>query len=227
MTALIRPMGWAILTAVGLSACADLQMQPQPAPITSPQPDVNGEAIAPPADTLSWQFMLGTQSAPAGWTVEPCVNPTLLCVFENGDIAGTVEAFSQPITELEEQSMLADDQDAIVMAGLTAWVEDFYGAMERDRQTLNNDLIVTAAPPVAVTVGGRPGLHYSYVTTRTDDAMFDRSIGYVTTDGRNLYVFMAGIIPGDPTGTFMSEAQLDQFEPHLAPIMAGLTLPLP
>jgi len=54
--------------------------------------------------------------------------------------------------------------------------------------------------------------------------VFDRTVGYVATDGEQVYVFVTGVISGDPTGFFAKDSDLSTFEPHLATITKGLQL---
>jgi hypothetical protein len=51
-------------------------------------------------------------------------------------------------------------------------------------------------------------------------------VGYVASDSEQLYVIITDMINTDPTGAFIAEADLDQFESYLEPIVADLNLPI-
>lgn len=207
-------VGLSLLTTA-LLACAP----PDPPPVPPETPASQGEAATP----SGWADILGPVSAPPGWQVEPCVNAVLLCVEANGELIGTVERFSHPVSEVPGQS------DLPLPAGselefLQTWVSNHYRTIEADRQVADPALQFVGETPEAISVGTLPGLRYGYTITHPNGALFDRGLGYVTTDGTMVHVFVTGVISGDPSGSFSDEALVETFTPHLNTIIQGLKL---
>ena len=190
------------------------------APPTPPMTENPAPAEGAIAD---WADLLGPVSAPDGWQVEPCENPVLLCVRAEGEILGTVERFSYPLSEVSLQGG-APKTPAAQRQFLEAWAADHYATIERDRAGADPDLQFAAEAPEPANVGSLSGLRYGYTITHPNGVVFDRTVGYVATDGEQIHVFVTGVISGDPSGSFGNEADLAAFEPHLAPLMAGLRL---
>jgi hypothetical protein len=210
-----------ILMTAALAAYTEAPPQPQPTPETE---DVS-QPIPPtamPEPTPGWADILGLISAPEGWQVEPCVNPSLLCVEAEGDVVGTVERFSYPLSEVQLATPVNPEESELEF--LRAWVAEFYESIERDRTIADRALVFTGESPTEIAIGELPGLRYSYVTTHPDGTLFERSVGYVTIDGDMIHVFTSGLINGDYAGTFSDDASLSAFEPHLDDIMRGLSL---
>ncbi|MBD1996310.1 hypothetical protein H6G00_06740 [Leptolyngbya sp. FACHB-541] len=230
--AFFLPLATISFVALGIAAYTELQMEPQPlplevAPSTTPTDAIAQsqlpETVTTPSDTSSWSAVLGDTSAPEGWQVTPCENPTLLCVYENGEILGTVILFSQPIPNSEFEAMLADSQGEPI-AALRAWIESQYNSIERDRTLNDSTTSFVAETPEEVTVGSLPGLRYGYTTTHANGALIDHAYGYVATDGTTLYGIVTGVISRSPAGSFSSNEAAQQFAPHLAEIVARLKL---
>lgn len=176
-----------------------------------------------PEPVTGWADILGPVSAPDNWQVTPCVNVVLLCVEANGELIGTVERFNHPLSEVNVQGGLP------LPAGsepefLQAWVTDFYSTIAEDRKMADPALRFVADTPEAIAVGSLPGLRYGYTITHPNGVLYDRGIGYVATDGEQVYVFASGVISGDPTGSFSERAKLEAFEPYLDKIIQGLRL---
>lgn len=214
-----------LVIPLGLMACT-MQMRPQPAPIppenisssgTSPVP----EAVAPSSVPVSWSQILGETSAPEGWRVEPCVNPTLLCVYEGEEIIGTVELFTEPVAGSQFGQILEEEKGEPVPA-LQRWIESHYETIRSDRQLGIPTAQFSADTPEQVAVGNLEGLRYGFTTTHENGVLIDRSIGYMATDGTTLYGIATGVISQDPTGSFSSDEQAQEFLPHLAKIISGL-----
>lgn len=218
--------------AVLSAACSAFQPAPQPYPL--PQPDGSSSPIAAsPSEGVSWNTILSATSAPAGWLVYACENPTLLCVQNNGELAGTVELIALPVQGSQFEQMMIDagiSPDAIgadpqIQSVLQAWVGTHYATIQQDRQGADSGLRFSAQSPEAMPVGQLEGVRYEFTTTRSNGDLFERSVGYAATDGETLYVIVAALMNGDPTGTFSTDADLTAFEPHLDRIVAGLNLP--
>ncbi|MBD2060379.1 hypothetical protein H6F88_31030 [Oculatella sp. FACHB-28] len=230
--AFFLPLAAMSFAALGMAAYTELQMEPQPLPLEVTPSTKPNEAIAQsqlsettttPSDTLSWSAVLGETSAPEGWQVTPCENPTLLCVYENGEILGTVILFSQPVDGSEFEPMLVESQGEPI-AALRAWTESQYNSTERDRTANDSTISFVAEIPEEVTVGSLPGLHYGYTITHANGVLIDQVLGYVATDGTTLYAIVTGVISRSPAGSFSSDEAAQQFAPHLAEIVAGLEL---
>ncbi|NEQ27599.1 MAG: hypothetical protein F6K28_53070 [Microcoleus sp. SIO2G3] len=206
-----------MVLASSIAACS---MQPAPLPAPLPQPS---QPATPTA--IAWNTILRTNSAPEGWQVSPCENPTLLCVRSNGQIVGTVELFTSAIAGSEFEQLLSE-ADGSREKALQAWVQNFYDSIERDRATGIPDVRFTSQPPTAVSIGQLPGLRYEFASRRSNNALYERMIGYVASDDDTLYVIVTGMINGDPAGTFSNDTDLQQFEPHFDRIVAGLNLPV-
>lgn len=227
----VLPLAVVCLIPLGIAVYGELRMEPQPLPLeATPVTAVDGaiahhtsETMTTPSETLSWSAVLGETSAPEGWQVTPCENPTLLCVYENNEILGTVILFSQPVASSEFEAMLAESQGEPI-AALRSWIESQYNSIEGDRTSNDNTISFAAETPEEVTVGGLPGLRYGYTTTHANGVLIDQVYGYVATDGTALYAIVTGVISRSPAGSFSSNELAQQFAPHLAEIVAGLKL---
>lgn len=234
---LLKKLSFAAVTVTltgTIVACAAIQPSPQPGNL--PQPS---ETVTPQTGerkSLNWSNILTKVSAPDGWQVYPCDNPILLCVKENGQILGTVELITFPVKGSDFSSMLAtagvstdsfNVKNPKVLEALRLWVEDHYSTVKRDRES-NPDakFIFSSTKPENISVGRLPGLSYKFQTIHTNGTLFERTVGYVTTDGNNLYVIVAGLTPQDPSGTFSEDVKLSKFEPYLADIIPTLNLPI-
>lgn len=208
----------AALLITTLSACGQSPPSPQqPTPPDSSATDADStDTTTAPAP--NWAAILGETSAPANWQVQPCDVPTMLCVEANSELVGTVERFVTPVAELNVPT------DGSAESLLQSWVENQYETIQQDRETGDSTLTFTTQPPTGVSIGSLPGLRYGFTTTQSDGTLFDRTLGYVATDGEFLYVFATSAISGDPTGGFSSDEALTEFEPHFAEIVEGLNL---
>ncbi|MBD1915045.1 MULTISPECIES: hypothetical protein [Cyanophyceae] len=206
-------VGISLLTTALLACSAG----PPAAPPETSAPQ--NEAATP----SNWANILGPISAPPNWQVEPCVNEVLLCVEADGDLIGTVERFSHPLSEVPVQGGLPLPEGS-ELEFLQAWVSDHYRTIEADRQGADPALKFVGETPVAISIGTLPGLRYGYTITHPNGALFDRGIGYVTTDGTMLHVFATGVISGDPSGSFSDEELFETFLPHLNTTIQGLKL---
>ncbi len=206
-------VGISLLTTVLLACSAT----PPTVPLETPAPQADA------ATPSGWADILGPVSAPPNWQVEPCVNAVLLCVKADGELIGSVERFSHPISEVPWQgsSPLPKGSE---LEFLQDWVSDHYRIIEADRQIGDPALKFVGETPEAISIDTLPGLRYGYTITHPNGALFDRGIGYVTTDGTLLHVFVTGVISGDPSGSFSDEGLLETFEPHLNTIIQALRL---
>lgn len=147
----------------------------------------------------------------------------LLCVEVDGEILGTVERFSYPLSEVNLQGGAPTTLEA-QRQFLDAWVADHQATIQRDRAGTDPTLRFTHDLPAPFPVGSLLGLRYGYALSDAEGVVRERTVGYVATDGEQVYVFTTGVITGDPTGPFGSESDLSAFEPHLATIIEGLRL---
>lgn len=222
----IRPLpaiaGLLLLCAV-LPACA--QTTPSSTTTNPPAAEAPATEASPPeeSDNTGWATILGEISAPDNWQVTPCENPALLCVRADGDTLGTVERFSYPLSEVNLQGGAPQTPDA-QRQFLDAWVADHQATIQQDRAAAAPNLRFTSDLPAPVAVGRLTGLRYGYALSDSEGVVRERTVGYVATDGEQVYVFVTGVITGDPTGPFGRESDLSAFEPHLATIIEGLRL---
>ena len=210
--------GAILITTVSV-ACSRVPLAPPPVP----EPAESSPSAAPVEPQTGWADILGPLSAPKNWRVTPCTNSVLLCVEADGELIGTVERFSYPLSEANVQGGLPLPEGS-EREFLQAWVTDHYTTIEQDRKVADPALRFVGETPTAITVGNLPGLRYGYRVTHPNGALFDRGVGYVTTDGNLLHVFVTGAIGGDPSGSFSDEAAVEAFEPHLDRIIQGLSL---
>ena len=205
--------------ASSIAACS-MQLAPQPYP--SPLPSATPATLS---SMIAWNSILRTTSAPSGWQVSPCENLTLLCVQSNGQLVGTVELFTSSIAGSEFEKLLSEAGGSRE-AALQAWVQNHYDSIKRDRATGIPNVEFTLQPPTTVTIGQLPGLRYEFASRQSNNILYERTIGYVASDNDTLYVIVTGLINGDPAGTFSDNADLQEFQPHLDRIVAGLNLPV-
>jgi len=210
--------GIAVITS-GMMACGKIVASPP----TMPAPDSVPIPPTEPTATAGWADILGTTPAPEGWQVAPCDAPILLCITADGEFAGTVERFSYPLSDINLAAPVEPVSGAEIEF-LQAWVAEHYAAIQQDRQTADSSLVFTTEPPTEISVGGLPGLRYSFAATHLNGTLADRYVGYVTTDGERLHVFVTGVIRGDYGGVFGDSAVLTEFEPYLDEIIRGLSL---
>ncbi|MEY3297001.1 MAG: hypothetical protein RLZZ597_261 [Cyanobacteriota bacterium] len=209
-------MAGIILFCTVLPACTGASPPPSTREVPAEAPAINREYT-------SWADLLGPTSAPEGWQVTPCENPMLLCIQADGEILGTVERFSYSLRELNLQGGAPKTPEA-QRQFLEAWVVDHYDTIEADRSGADPNLQFVAETPAPTQIGSLAGLRYGYTITHPNGAVFDRTVGYVTTDGEQIFVFVTGLISGDPTGSFSDVESLETFEPYLNPLMEGLRL---
>ncbi|WP_448573637.1 hypothetical protein [Trichothermofontia sp.] len=205
-----------------LAACAVfLPMAPQPAPL--PAGNITPVLSQSPQPSLNWSTILGTPSAPPGWQVSPCDNPVLLCVQANGQLLGTIAAIRYPVHSVQQPGSRPPMTGAEIPF-LQTLVADHMAAIQQDRQGADPTLTVTAIPPTAIAVGPLSGLRYGHTTTHPSGDLFERSVGYMATDGEMVYVFVTGVNGGEMTGSFRNAADLEEFLPHLDTLIQQLSL---
>lgn len=206
-------------------------------PSTQPQSPSETPSASPVANPaiVNWQNILGDTALPSDWRVFPCDSASHLCVEFQGKSVGSVEINSFPLEQIEfnvqmsqghDRSAAANAQSSEAMQkALQTWVENHYDTIKRDRQTgLGEQVIFSSQTPKVVAIGELQGLRYEFTTTRKPDQVFERSIGYVASDGKMLYVITTSVPHSDAGGTFTTNATLQQFEPHLQSIIAHLKL---
>jgi hypothetical protein len=210
----IPPWAGMLLLSTALVACSGLPIAPPP----DPTPATPTAAV--PGTPRTWADLVGTTSVPLGWTVRPCDDPTLLCVKAGQNLVGTVELITYPVAEIPFQKDAAGSNTQ----ALKGWVAEHYDSIKRDRAQADPRLIFLAKPAAEVPIGRLSGLRYGFTIRYGNATLAERTIGYVATDGTTLYLFVTGLTNGDPSGAFSSDAALREFEPHLAEIIAGLSL---
>ncbi|MCX7593504.1 MAG: hypothetical protein N2235_07040 [Fischerella sp.] len=198
--------------------------------------------IPNPSQDNIWKNLLEKTTAPTDWQVAPCDgNAPLLCISANGKRLGTVEMGVSPLEKQPNfQKILAqvgidptknvDYQDpqsqTQLTAALNAWVTEHYAGLEKDRKGSYGDRITFSTyPPQQVQVGKLPGIRYGFVGLKRQGGVQEQHLGYVTFDGKNLYVMTTAFDPGSTTGKFEKLEHLAVFEPYLDAIAKDLQLP--
>jgi len=214
-----------LLLSTSLAACSGLSNQPQP------PSSADAEIAVEPTPPRQWHNLLSSNSAPMGWEVKPCENPTLLCIEAGDKFVGTVEYISYPLADIQPQpeegrskSRSQSSDASSDIETLKAWVSEHYKTIQADRAQADPTLVFLPKASEEVSVGGLPGLRYGFSIRHSSDILAERMVGYITTDGTTLYLFATGVTSRNPVGAFLSDAALQEFEPHLAEIMAELSL---
>ncbi len=86
-------------------------------------------------------------------------------------------------------------------------------------------MFATATPQV-VSVGGLTGIRYGFSGLEKAGGVHEQRIGYVTFDGRILYVITTAVDPASTTGSFGKLENLQRFEPLLKEVVSRLQLPI-
>jgi hypothetical protein len=197
--------------------------------------------ITAASDNL-FAVLLGTVSAPAGWTVRPCEGDgPFLCVLKGQEDVGAVHLSIYPIetmTDFERMLTTAGGQigpldltdpqqrDRLMIA-LESFVAAYHTAIESDRQVeYGGQIRYVRIENEVVMMGALPGLRFGFAGEAEDEAVFERYISFVAYDGDLMYILVAAYRPGS-IPTFRSDEELTEFLPHLTQIVAGLRLPLP
>ncbi|PMB38939.1 hypothetical protein CEN40_24790 [Fischerella thermalis CCMEE 5205] len=225
------PLGFKV-TGSGSSKNSDSPIVVQPSPATTSSP--NGNNI--------WKNLAQKTPSPKDWQVAPCDgNAPLLCISANGERVGTVEMLIYPLEKQPNfQKMLTqvgiDPSQKIdyqnpqyqtqLLSALNAWVNEYYAGLEKDRQGSYGDRITFSSyPSQQVQVGKLPGLRYGFVGLKRQGGVQEQHLGYVTFDGKALYVMATAFDPASQTGKFDKIENLAVFEPYLDAIAFNLRLP--
>lgn len=206
-----------------------------------PKPSQTNSAVnAKATSENTWKKILGTKSAPAGWSVAPCDGSApLLCVSsEKGELLGTVEVNVYPLDRQPDfQKMLADagvpgvspinynKYQTQISKALNAWVADYYTNLKKDRQSsYGKDIAFSGYPPQEFIVGQFPAMGYGFVGLQKQGGVKEQHFGYVAFDGNQLYVISTAFDSADKTGKFEKLENLAVFAPYLSAIVANLKL---
>lgn len=189
-----------------------------------------------------WQKLLTSTSAPNTWQVIPCEGEaSLLCVSSQGQGLGTVEVKIYPLKDNPDfqkhfkevgisQSSPVDFQNtqsqSKLIKALQAWVADSYNTFARDHQNrYANNITFSSYPPQQVTIGKLTGVRYGFVRLKPKDGIQEQYIGYVTSDGTQLYVISTSFNSSLSQGKFENLENLAIFQPYLSAIAENLNLP--
>lgn len=216
-------------------------VQPKPLSLPAPQP-----SKLPPAFQQSkkniWTQVLGTVKLPVPWQARACDgNAPLLCIYKQAVLVGTIELGAYPIDSRSDfKNKLVEagippgsvnyqnpqHRDKIA-AALRSWIADYYSFFKQDRQTeYGKQIRITAQSPKSVKIGQLTGWSYGFTGQKQNGQMYEQRVGYVTFDGKILYVITTSFDPQSETGTFKTSADFQQFEPQLTPFVAQLQLPI-
>ncbi|MGJ5673180.1 MAG: hypothetical protein ACR9NN_06135 [Nostochopsis sp.] len=189
-----------------------------------------------------WKKIVEKTASPKGWQVLPCDgNTSLLCISANGQRVGTVEISILPLEKQPnfqkfltqagiDLSKKIDHQNpqyqAQLSSALNAWVNEHYAGLEKDRQGSYGDRIsFSSYPSQKVQIGKLAGVRYGFVGLKRQGGVKEQHIGYVTFDGKALYVIATAFDPTSQTGKFDKLEHLAVFEPYLDAIALNLRLP--
>ncbi|HSK23837.1 MAG TPA: hypothetical protein VK906_11700 [Egicoccus sp.] len=152
-----RRLAPVVALVLALTACGG-GGRPVTAPTTDPKPTEDLPGDEAPVDeplprfppiVADWETDVRV-ALPNGWAVEGCEGDApLLCVVDDGRQVGFLELGGYPLPAGH------DGDDAAYLAAAMA---DFVDGMRADRATGCPDLGFEAVPPIAITVGGEPGL---------------------------------------------------------------------
>jgi hypothetical protein len=199
-------------------------------------------ATSSPNGSNIWKNLAQKTASPKDWQVAPCDgNAPLLCISANGERVGTVEMLIYPLEKQPNfQKMLTqagiDPSKKIdyqnpqyqtqLLSALNAWVNEYYAGLEKDRQgSYGGNITFSTYPSQKVQIGKLPGLRYGFVGLKRQGGVQEQHLGYVTFDGKALYVMTAAFDPGSQTGKFNKLENLAVFEPYLDAIASNLRLP--
>ncbi|BAY12629.1 hypothetical protein [Calothrix sp. NIES-2098] len=232
------------LIPVGVKYGSELisQKNPEQKPLVIQTSTKPNPTPIPTEEGNIWQNLLGNTSAPGDWQVAPCKgNAPLLCVSSKGKILGTVEigvysleknpAFQKQLeaagipagSKVDYQNPQYQPQ---LLTALKAWVADHYNTIAQDRQvTYKNQIIFSAHPPQAVTIGKLPGIRYGFTGLKQQGGVQEQHIDYVTFDGTALYVISSAFDPASATGKFDKLEDWAIFQPYFYAIATDLRLP--
>ena len=194
-------------------------------------------------DGITWKKILGKTPTPKGWEVVPCeVDSSLLCVYSQGKVLGTVEIGVYPVKNNQKfQKNLTDAgiplgsqpdyqnpkyQNNLLIA-LQAWVSDFNATFIKDRQnTYGNKILFSAYPPQPVLVGKLQGISSGFVGLKPEGGVEELHINHVVFNDKNIYVFSTAFGDDSVTGKFESLENLAIFQPYFSSIASDLKLPM-
>ncbi|BAZ68328.1 MAG: hypothetical protein KME28_09110 [Pelatocladus maniniholoensis HA4357-MV3] len=203
---------------------------------------VSRATTASPNGNNVWKKFVEKTASPKGWQVLPCDgNTSLLCISANGQRIGTVEMLILPLEKQPNfQKFLAqagidpskkiDSQNpqyqTQLSSALNTWVNEHYAGLEKDRQGSYGDRInFSSYPSQKVQIGKLPGVRYGFVGLKRQGGVQEQHVGYVTFDGKALYVIATAFDPASQTGKFDKLENLAVFEPYLDAIALNLRLP--
>jgi hypothetical protein len=213
---------------------------PTPAVVATGGPVETPGPITADTDNI-FAVILRGDSAPAGWTVQPCEGDgPFLCISQGQEHVGAAQLTLYPMeTRTDFQEILEatglprtgldlaePEQWAQVTSALEAFVEAYHDAIEADRQVEYGDKVRYERLENERVPGSIPWLKYGFRGVNEDGSTFERWVSYVGYDGDLIYILVAPYrthsIP-----TFRSDEELVEFLPHLDTIVAGLRVPLP
>jgi hypothetical protein len=175
-----------LVAATLLTACADDDRG-------APQGSVPVEDVAP---ALDWRSLPDEPIQHEGWTFGSCGGTApIVCVGgASGD--GTVELLQYAVDDVDVvQAALDEDDDE--QAALEAFAEEYVASFSLSRPEECPGTSVVADGPVALEVGGSPGLRYGFQVLDGTGVVVERSVQWATIDGSALFVAAAGAL--DPT----------------------------
>lgn len=208
------------------------------ATIASDNPPVSTDVIG----SNVFKFILGEAVAPEGYSVQPCEwDAPVLCVLSGSEIVGQIELFMSHVETLPEfQEMLAkeglspgsiDHQDSGqasgIVAALRTFVEGYHKTFEEDRRLTHGDeATYKRLDTQEALIAEMRGLRYGFVVHDKKGKVLERWISFAAFDGNILYIMVPHYDPRSHM-SFRTDEEVQQVEPYMRQIVAGLTLPLP
>lgn len=231
--------------AIALTACTSLSANPNSQGTTTSLPTQSTQStIANPqhAKENTWKTLLGSTTAPNGWSVVPCEGEaSMLCVREGNKSVGGVELGIYPLETLPdfqkilvavgipsgETNYQSPHRQAQLLTALKAWAADYYVTFANDRRIgYGTQVRFSPKEPETVPFGSLQGLRYGFAGLEQNGGVREEHVGYVAFDGKALYIISTSFDPPSITGTFDTLKNFRRFEPYLSELVAEINFPL-
>lgn len=244
----------ATATATNITPGQTVEPSPSATPPAEPGetrvPDATATAPGPEAgvgtDVIGsnvFKFILGAVDAPEGVSVRACDwDAPVLCVLSNEEVVGQVELYMSHLETLTDFQQTLESEELTpgsidyrnaeqaprIIAALRTFVEDYHKTFEEDRRLTYGEGKATYTRPETqdLRLGDIPGLRYGFVVSDNAGNLLERWISFGSFDGDVLYILSLHYDPRSHM-SFRSDEELQEFEPYMREIAAGLKLPLP
>jgi hypothetical protein len=213
---LLAAAGLAVLVAASLVGCAGDDDDTSGA-------SVPVEDVAP---VLDWRSLPDEPVQHEGWTFGSCGGTAPIMCVAGASGGGTVELLQYEVDEVEVVAETLDERGEA--AALEAFAEEYVAAFSLSRPQECPGTSVVADAPVALVVGGSPGLRYGFQVFDESGTVVERSVQWATIDGGSLLVAAAGALDParaclEPIGEF-TPATLQAALPAIDDVIAASML---